>query len=86
LTDFPQNLLYFMYWRVDAPPFNDVRVRQAVSLALDRDELITVLDEGRVINNAIPAGLESWWLDPRVRTWDRAGSTSSAMWTRRRSC
>jgi peptide/nickel transport system substrate-binding protein len=66
LTDFPQNLLYFMYWRVDAPPFNDVRVRQAVSLALDRDELITVLDEGKgYINNAIPAGLESWWLDPR---------------------
>ncbi|MHB8644672.1 MAG: ABC transporter substrate-binding protein [Thermomicrobiales bacterium] len=66
LTDFPQNLLYFMYWRVDAPPFNDVRVRQAVSLALDRDELITVLDEGKgYINNSIPAGLESWWLDPR---------------------
>jgi peptide/nickel transport system substrate-binding protein len=66
ITDFPQNLLYFMYWRVDAPPFNDVRVRQAVSLALDRDELITVLDEGKgYINNAIPAGLESWWLDPR---------------------
>ena len=66
ITDFPQNLLYFMYWRVDAPPFNDVRVRQAVSLALDRDELITVLDEGKgYINNAVPAGLESWWLDPR---------------------
>ncbi len=65
-VDFPQNLLYFMYWRVDAPPFNDVRVRQAVSLALDRDELITVLYEGKgYINNAVPAGLESWWLDPR---------------------
>ena len=65
-VDYPQNLLYFMYWRVDAPPFNDVRVRQAVSLALDRDELITVLYEGKgYINNAVPAGLESWWLDPR---------------------
>jgi peptide/nickel transport system substrate-binding protein len=66
MIDYPQNLLYFMYWRVDAPPFNDVRVRQAVSLALDRDELITVLSEGKgYINNAVPAGLESWWLDPR---------------------
>jgi peptide/nickel transport system substrate-binding protein len=66
MIDYPQNLLYFMYWRVDAPPFNDVRVRQAVSLTLDRDELITVLSEGKgYINNAVPAGLESWWLDPR---------------------
>jgi len=66
MTDFPQNLLFFMYWRVGAPPFNDIRVRQAVSLALDRDELITVLYEGKgYINNTIPAGLESWWLDPR---------------------
>jgi peptide/nickel transport system substrate-binding protein len=66
MTDFPQNLLWFFYWRVDAPPFNDVRVRQAVSLALDRDELSTVLFEGKgYINNAVPAGLESWWLDPR---------------------
>ncbi|MGI8691213.1 MAG: ABC transporter substrate-binding protein [Thermomicrobiales bacterium] len=65
-VDYPQNLLFFMYWRVDAPPFNDVRVRQAVSLALDRDELVTVLFEGKgYMNNAVPAGLESWWLDPR---------------------
>lgn len=66
MTDFPQNLLYFMYWKVDAPPFNDVRVRQAVSLAIDRDELISVLFEGKgYLNNAVPAGLQSWWLDPR---------------------
>jgi len=66
LLEFPQNLLFFMYWRLDAPPFNDVRVRQALSLALDRDELIKTLFEGRgSLNNAVPAGLESWHLDPR---------------------
>ena len=51
---FPQNLLSFFYWRVDVPPFNDVRVRQAVSLALDRDELITALYEGKGLST-IPA-------------------------------
>jgi len=66
ILDFPQNLLYFMYWRVDAPPFNDIRVRQAVSLGIDRDEMNKVLFEGRgFINGALPAGLQSWWLDPR---------------------
>lgn len=65
-VEFPQNLLWFFYWKVDAPPFNDVRVRQAVSLALDRDELISVLFEGKgYMNNSVPAGLASSWLDPR---------------------
>ncbi|MDQ6601405.1 MAG: ABC transporter substrate-binding protein [Chloroflexota bacterium] len=66
LLDYPQNQLYFMYWRVDAPPFNDIRVRQAVSLAIDRDEMISVLWEGTgFLNNALPAGQRSWYLDPR---------------------
>ncbi len=63
---FPQNLLWFFYWNVTVPPFNDVRVRQAVSLALDRDELIATLFEGTgYMNNSVPAGLASSWLDPR---------------------
>ncbi len=64
--DFPDNLLWFFFWKTDAPPFNDIRVRQAVSLALDRDEMINTLFEGRgALNNSVPAGLTSWWLDPR---------------------
>ncbi|HET8630227.1 MAG TPA: ABC transporter substrate-binding protein [Thermomicrobiales bacterium] len=66
MLDYPQNLISFLYWHVDAPPFNDVRVRQAFSLAIDRDEMIQTLYEGHgFYNNAVPAGLESWYLDPR---------------------
>ncbi len=66
LLDYPQNQIYFLYWRVDAPPFNDIRVRQAVSLALDRDEMISVLWEGTgFLNNALPAGQKAFYLDPR---------------------
>src|SRR5574341_700620 len=65
-VDYVQNLLYIMYWRVDQPPFNDVRVRQAFSMAIDRDEQIKVLSEGRgKWNSAVPAGFDSWWVDPR---------------------
>ena len=65
--DFPQNNIWFMYWQMNAPPFNDIRVRQAVSLALDREELIKVLFEGTGFYNssAFPAGLSSYWLDPK---------------------
>ncbi len=60
------NNIPFMYWRLDKPPYNDVRVRQAVSMAINRDELIRVIGQGRGnYNNAIPWALSEWWLDPR---------------------
>jgi peptide/nickel transport system substrate-binding protein len=56
----------FVYWKVDQPPFNDPRVRQAVSMALNRDAMIDIVYAGRGNwNNFIPWGLSSWWLDPR---------------------
>jgi len=59
-------LIPFVYWKLDKPPFNDVRVRQAVSMALDRDNLINTIYNGRGNwNNFIPWALSEWWLDPR---------------------
>jgi ABC-type transport system substrate-binding protein len=55
-----------VYWKVDKPPFNDVRVRQAVSMAVNRDELIAASFDGRGgWNTSIPWALSEWWLDPR---------------------
>ena len=65
MTDYKYNLLSFGYFRLDAPPFNDIRVRQAISLALDRDETIKVLYEGRGnYDGILPPGLDSFFLDP----------------------
>lgn len=73
-VDYVQNLLYIMYWRVDQPPFNDVRVRQAFSMALDREEQLKVLSEGRgTWNSAVPAGFGSWWVDPRSPEFGASG-------------
>jgi peptide/nickel transport system substrate-binding protein len=58
-------------------PFNDERVRRAVSMALDRDGLIATLSnesfytaEGLTIekqwHNVVGAGLTRWWLDPKA--------------------
>jgi ABC-type transport system substrate-binding protein len=64
--ELPTNLIGFVYWRLDKPPFNDVRVRQAVSMALQRDNTISTLFNGRGgWNNFIPWGLADWWLDPQ---------------------
>ena len=65
MTDYKYNLLSFGYFRLDSPPFNDIRVRQAISLALDRDEQIKVLYEGRGnYDGILPPGLDSFYLDP----------------------
>jgi peptide/nickel transport system substrate-binding protein len=75
-----RNLLSFIYvepasYTADKPPFNDVRVRRALSMALDRDLLLEVSSpEGGEWPNIINAGMgEHWWLDPRSPEMGEAG-------------
>lgn len=52
----------------DKPPFNDIRVRQGMSRALNRQALLDRIspDGGRWPNMPINAGFgETWWLDPQ---------------------
>jgi len=63
--DIPFNLNAYLFWKVDQPPFNDIRVRQAFSLALDRDELVKVIFEGQgAASTVLPKAMSSWALDP----------------------
>jgi peptide/nickel transport system substrate-binding protein len=55
-----------IYFKVDKPPFNDVRVRQAFAMGINRDEMLTTVFAGRGgFSTAIPFALTSWHLDPR---------------------
>jgi peptide/nickel transport system substrate-binding protein len=77
----PRNILNFLYFEpgsfnADKPPFNDVRVRQAFSRAIDRDALLGVAspDGGQWANIPIQAGFsEFWWLDPQSSDIGDAG-------------
>ena len=57
--EFPSNVMSHISMRTDQKPFSDVRVRQAISLAIDRQGIIDATAEGvGVFNPPVPAGAE----------------------------
>ena len=66
-----RNILSFLYfeqpaYQQDQPPFADVRVRRALSMAVDRDILLDLSSPSLgEWPNIVNAGMGGWWLDPR---------------------
>jgi peptide/nickel transport system substrate-binding protein len=62
-AEFPSNVMTHISMRTDQKPFSDPRVRQAMSLAMDRQGMIDSLFEGvGVYNPPVPAALKEWSL------------------------
>jgi peptide/nickel transport system substrate-binding protein len=60
-VEFPANVMSHISMRTDQKPFSDVRVRQAIALAVDRQAMINDLYEGAgLLNPAVPAALKEW--------------------------
>ena len=61
-----QDFLLPNSWRIsmrtDQPPFNDVRVRRAISQAIDRQALIEAVWVRGEPTGAVPRGLTEWSL------------------------
>ncbi|HVB63823.1 MAG TPA: ABC transporter substrate-binding protein [Nitrolancea sp.] len=62
LISAPQQQVYFMVVQTTKPPFDDVKVRQAMSLALDRKVLVDQATAGTatVANSFFPKGTLDW--------------------------
>jgi peptide/nickel transport system substrate-binding protein len=62
---FPTSHGYAMYMRVDRPPFSDVRVRRAIHLALNRQDMVKALTFG--VGEINPPGVSavSSWAIPK---------------------
>jgi peptide/nickel transport system substrate-binding protein len=62
--DFLSNVTHGIYMRTDKPPFNDVRVRRAISHAVDRQAIIDAVFLKGVPTPAISRGVPEW--SPRI--------------------
>ena len=66
----PLTAVWYAPLNVNLPPFNDVRVRQALNYAVDRDELVTLFGGAQVL------------LRPSVKSYHRAfPGMSTAVYT-----
>jgi peptide/nickel transport system substrate-binding protein len=62
-AEFPSNVGSKILMRTDKAPFSDVRVRRAISHAVNRQAIIEGVNEGAgVFNAAVPSALKDWAL------------------------
>ncbi len=60
-VEFPSPVMSHISMRTDQKPFSDLRVRQAMSMAIDRKAIIEAVFEGvGAMNPAVPAALREW--------------------------
>lgn len=62
IIDFPQLLTYGLVFNTRRPPFDDVSVRRAAALALDRQEIVAayLFGFGRVADGPVPPGVPGY--------------------------
>lgn len=60
---------YSLQWRLDKPPFDNPKLRQAIAHAIDRKRLndIVMAGQGSVSDGPTPPGL--WWYDAAIKSY-----------------
>lgn len=70
LDEAPANRWYSLQFQVDKPPFDNLKLRQAIAHAIDRKKLVDIIMLGKapISDSPTPAGL--WWHSPEVKSYE----------------
>lgn len=70
LDEAPANRWYSLQFQVDKPPFDNLKLRQAIAHAIDRKKLVDIVMLGKapIADSSTPAGL--WWHAPEVKSYE----------------
>jgi peptide/nickel transport system substrate-binding protein len=70
---------YFLQWHVNAPPFDNAKLRQAFAHAIDRKRIneIVMRGQGTISDGPTPKGL--WWYDPAIKSYDHDPAKAKAL-------
>ncbi|WP_264713392.1 ABC transporter substrate-binding protein [Limobrevibacterium gyesilva] len=70
---------YALQWQVDKPPFNNLKLRQAIAHSIDRKRIVDIVMSGRaaISNGPTPAAL--WWADPALKPYDYDPAKAKAL-------
>lgn len=70
LSKAPANRWWSLQWQVDKAPFDNLKLRQAVAYAIDRKNLIDIVQLGKaeIAESPTPPGL--WWYSPEVKSYE----------------
>ncbi len=81
ILSYPGPNINYIGYNLDRPLFQDRRVRQALTYALDRATIVKtlLLDEGHVLNSPLVA--HSWAFDPSVPTYAYDPAKARALFT-----
>jgi peptide/nickel transport system substrate-binding protein len=75
----PANNYFFIGWNGRRPPLNDARVRRALSMAIDRQEILTALRGGYGVLAAGPISPLHWAYDSTVTPLPYSPDSASAL-------
>ena len=70
-------------WNLRRPPFDDPEIRRALTLAIDRQQLVDALWRGRARVAAGPVQSDVWARDPELAPWPYAPAEARAILARR---
>lgn len=69
LSPSPGSRWMSLQMRVDRPPFDNLKLRQAMAYAIDRKRMVDIIMDGRapIAEGFVPPGL--WWFDPNLKSY-----------------